>query len=142
MCDNKIYEGANMDTKTYRYFSQGLKRAIAEAGYKKGEFAKGIMHPVTLSNNLSDTKPSVMEETNRFSCAKKLGMDVQDIINLGKDMSVSIDGSKNVQTVAGRDITNGDRRRLSPDLEYFIKLFREKGDDEMLNQWIRELLDK
>lgn len=132
---------ANMDRETYEQFAKGLRRAIAEAGYKLGEFADGIMNPVTLSNNLKEHNPTMMVESNRFACAKKLRMDVHEIVQLGRGMSIN--GDHNVQTVAGRDVRNGsERRKMTPQEEYFWSLLNSSDHKEKLLKQFIDILHK
>jgi len=128
-----------MDKTTYGMFARGLRKAIAERGYKLGEFASGIMNPVTLSKNLSDS-PYTMNERNRFACAKKLGLDIQEIIELGRPDKQTIVGDNNVQTTAGRDVTHNEKRSMTSQEEYFWQLFKRHGNADLLDEWIELLL--
>lgn len=72
-----------MNEETYRYFISGLRQAIREAGYKyEKDFAEGIMHPVTLSNNLNGKQ--TMDEANIEKCLKKLNKEESEIVAKGK----------------------------------------------------------
>ena len=73
---------AEMTPETYRYFISGLRIAINAAGYQENDFAEGICHPVTLSNNLTGKR--TMVKANIDKCAQKLNKEVSDIVLIGK----------------------------------------------------------
>ena len=127
-----------MDTETYLNFVRGLRQALAEKGYQKGEFASAIgTTPQNFSKNISKSKPTMMNELNRFKCASKLGMKIEDIINLGRDINSSIREDGNVRTVNDGNVIHGDMYKRTPREEYFFYLLENSPNKkELLKKFI------
>ena len=129
-----------MNNEDYRHFSIGLRKAIAESEFNsERDFARGLMHNATLSKDLSLNTSTKMNPKNRQKCAERLGVKVEDIIGMGK----SVDGE--LESVASEwqeepDSNNDEVPVMTEQEIYFWKLYQKYGTEQMLDDWIMELL--
>jgi hypothetical protein len=129
-----------MNSEDYRHFSIGLRKAIAESEFNsERDFARGLMHNATLSKDLSLNTSTKMNPKNRQKCAERLGVKVEDIIGMGK----SVDGE--LESVASEwqeepDSENDEVPVMTEQEIYFWKLYQKYGAEQMLDDWIMELL--
>jgi hypothetical protein len=129
-----------MDNEDYRHFSIGLRKAIAESEFNsEREFARGLMHNATLSKDLSLTTPTKMNPKNRQKCAERLGVAVEDIVTMGKSVDGDLDtGGSEWQEEPHWDTDEGPV--MTAQELYFWKLYQKYGTEQMLDDWIMELL--
>ena len=131
-----------MNNEDYRHFSIGLRKAIAESEFNsERDFARGLMHNATLSKDLSLNTSTKMNSKNREKCAERLGVKVEDIIGMGK----SVDGE--LESVASErqeepDSENDEIPVMTEQEIYFWKLYQKYGSEQMLDDWIMELLTR
>lgn len=129
-----------MNNEDYRHFSIGLRKAIAESEFNsERDFARGLMHNATLSKDLSLNTTTKMNPKNRQKCAERLGVKVEDIVGMGK----SVDGE--LESVASEwqeetDSENDEVPVMTEQEIYFWKLYQKYGTEQMLDDWIMELL--
>ena len=129
-----------MNNEKYRHFSIGLRKAIAESEFNsERDFARGLMHNATLSKDLSLNTSTKMNPKNRQKCAERLGVKVEDIVGMGK----SVDGE--LESVASEwqeepDSENDEIPVMTEQEIYFWKLYQKYGTEQMLDDWIMELL--
>ncbi len=129
-----------MNNDEYRHFSIGLRKAIAESEFNsERDFAHGLMHEATLSKDLSLNTPTKMNPQNRQKCAARLGVEVEDIVGMGK----SFEGQLESVAPDWQEEPSSDGDEV-PDLTaqeiYFWKLYHKYGTEQMLDDWIMELL--
>lgn len=129
-----------MNNEDYRHFSIGLRKAIAESEFNsERDFSRGLMHNATLSKDLSLNTSTKMNPKNRQKCAERLGVKVEDIVGMGK----SVDGE--LESVASEwqeepDSENDEVPVMTEQEIYFWKLYQKYGTEQMLDDWIMELL--
>ncbi len=129
-----------MNNEDYRHFSIGLRKAIAESEFNsERDFAKGLMHNKTLSKDLSLNTPTKMNPNNRQKCAERLGADVEDIVGMGRN----VDGQLESVASEWQEEPHADDDEVPAMTEqeiYFWKLYHKYGAEQMLDDWIMELL--
>jgi len=111
----------DMNDENYECFISGLRLAIKKAGYKyEKDFAEGIMNPVTLSKNLN--MKFRMGDENIQKCAKKLNMDVAEIVLLGKHAELDDDDTE-------KPVIGLERRDPISSLTQLITTFRKQEEN-------------
>ena len=129
-----------MNNEDYRHFSIGLRKAISESEFNsERDFASGLMHNATLSKDLSLNTSTKMNPKNRQKCAERLGVRVEDIVGMGR----SVDGELESVTSEWQeepDAENDEVPVMTEQEIYFWKLYQKYGTEQMLDDWIMELL--
>ena len=129
-----------MNNEDYRHFSIGLRKAIAESEFNsERDFARGLMHNATLSKDLSLNTSTKINPRNRHKCAELLGVEVEDIVGMGR----SVDGELESVAVEWQEEPDFEHDEVSVMTEqeiYFWKLYQKYGTEQMLDDWIMELL--
>ncbi|MBT8354142.1 MAG: hypothetical protein KJO60_06450 [Desulfofustis sp.] len=129
-----------MNNKDYRHFSIGLRRAIAESVFNsERDFARGLMHNATLSKDLSLNTPTKMNPKNRQKCAERLGVEVDDIVGMGRTVDGELDSVASEWQEEPR-ADNDEVPVITAQEIYFWKLYQKYGTEQMLDDWIMELL--
>lgn len=131
----------DMKNDEYRHFSIGLRKAIAESDFNsERDFAKGLMHNATLSKDLSLNTATKMNPRNRRKCAERLGLGVEDIVSIGKRVEGQLEESA-ASDWQEEPLTDEDEVPVMTAQEiYFWKLYHRYGTEQMLDDWIMELL--
>jgi len=130
-----------MNNNDYRHFSIGLRKAIAESEFdSQKDFAKGLMHNVTLSKDLSLNTPTKMKPKNMLKCAERLGMEVEDIVGMGKSVERNLNSISSEWQEGSAAEDKYEAPVMTAQEAYFWKLYKKHGTEEMLNDWIMELL--
>ena len=129
-----------MNNDDYRHFSIGLRKAIAKSDFEsERDFARGLMHRVTLSKDLNLNTSTKMNPKNRQRCAERLGMEVEDIVGIGRSIQRKLESISSKWTdepSADKDEVNA----MTAQEVNFWKLYKKYGTEQMLNDWITELL--
>ena len=129
-----------MNNENYRHFSIGLRKAIAESEFNsERDFARGLMHNATLSKDLSLNTSTKMNPKNRQKCAERLGVKVEDIVGMGKSVDGELD-SVAPEWQEEPDAENDEVPVMTEQEIYFWKLYQKYGTEQMLDDWIMELL--
>jgi hypothetical protein len=129
-----------MDNEDYRHFSIGLRKAIAESEFNsERDFAKGLMHNATLSKDLSLNTPTKMNPKNRQKCAERLGVEVEDIVGMGRNVEGQLE-SVTSEWQEEPPTDNDEVPGMTEQEIYFWKLYHKYGTEQMLDDWIMELL--
>lgn len=131
----------DMKKEEYRHFSIGLRKAIAESYFNsEREFARGLMHNKTLSKDLSLNTATKMNPQNRQKCAERLGMEVEDIVSIGKRVDGQLEESAASDRQEEPPVDNDEVPAMTAQEIYFWKLYHRYGTEQMLDDWIMELL--
>lgn len=129
-----------MNDEDYRNFSIGLRKAIAESEFKsERDFARELMHNTTLSKDLSLNTPTKMNPKNREKCAERLGLEVEEIVGMGKSVDDELE-SVISEWQEEPDAENDEVPIITAQEIYFWKLYQKYGTEQMLDDWIMELL--
>lgn len=130
----------DMNNNDYRHFSIGLRKAIAESEFKsERDFARGLMHNATLSKDLSLNTSTKMTPKNRQKCAERLGVEVEDIVFMGRSAEGELE-SFAVEWQEEPPFDNDEGSLMTAQEIYFWKLYHMYGTEQMLDDWIMELL--
>lgn len=135
-----------MRDSVYRRFIRGLRVAIKRSGYRyEKDFADGIMNAVTLSRNLN--LKARMDEENIEACAKKLGLDVAEIVLLdpgpdAADVRSSWKGGDSGSGVGEEAVFDGATTKRGDQYSYGAQIYpiwtaeelREMSKDELLTE--------